>query len=238
VYIADNAGTSLPITGKYPVATVVDPYRFTVNASGTGNSTLAISSVTIFPLIAPTLDRTGTLDFYNSTWQLNRTDGESTTASLSQSPMESQTVFNFYDPDYAYPGSLALNGITTPEFQLTSDTNTMLLTNFLEQGILQSGLSDGRTSFRSGGGAIVMDMSSLMTAANTSNANLGPNIIDKLNKELMGGTMSQGMRDAINAYVANTANFPYTTPTNTQMRDRLRAIVHLIVTSTEFAIQR
>ena len=169
---------------------------------------------------------------------MNRTDADSTTASLSQSPMESATVFNFYDPDFAYPGSLALNGVSTPEFQLTSDTNTMLLTNFLEQGVLQSGLSDGRTSFRSGSGAIVLDMSSLMTATNTSNANLGANIIDKLNRELMGGTMSQAMRDAINAYVANTSNFAYTTPTSTQMRDRLRAIVHLIITSTEFAIQR
>ena len=50
-------------------------------------------------------------------------------------PMRSTTVFNFYYPDYAYPGDLALNGVTTPEFQLTSDTNIMLLTNFIEQGI-------------------------------------------------------------------------------------------------------
>lgn len=238
LFVADSSGTAVPITGRFTVATVVDAYHFTFNASVTGSSITSISGATIFPLIAPVLDRAGTLDFYNSSWQMNRTDADSTTASLSQSPMESATVFNFYDPDFAYPGSLALNGVSTPEFQLTSDTNTMLLTNFLEQGILQSGLSDGRTSFRSGGGAIVLDMSSLMTATNTSNANLGANIIDKLNRELMGGTMSQAMRDAINAYVANTSNFAYTTPTNTQMRDRLRAIVHLIITSTEFAIQR
>jgi hypothetical protein len=50
--------------------------------------------------------------------------------------------------------------------------------------------------------------------------------------------MSTAMRNQINAYVANTTNFPYTTPTATQMRDRLRAVVHLILTSTEFAIQR
>jgi uncharacterized protein (DUF1800 family) len=247
VYIVDNAGTALPITGRYDVKTIPlgtdglpDPYRFTVNASGTGSSTLAISNVTILPLIPPVLDRTGTLDFYNSTWLLNQTDSESTTASLSQTPMRSSTVFNFYSPDYAYPGNLALNGVTTPEFQLTSDTNTMLLTNFLEQGIQQSGFTDGRTSFRSGSGAIVLDMSALMTATDTSNANLGANIIDKLNRELMGGTMSTSMRNAIEAYVANNANFPYTTPTptTTQMRNRIRAIVHLIITSTEFAIQR
>ena len=35
-------------------------------------------------------------------------------------------------------------------------------------------------------------------------------------------------------------NFPYTTPTptNTQMRDRVRAIIHLIITSAEYAVQK
>lgn len=244
VYITDNSGTSLPITGKYSVTNVPngtdglpDPYRFQIAYNGTGNTSLAISNMWVFPLVAPNLDRTGTLDFYNSTWIMNQTDQDSTTASLGQTPMRSTTVFNFYYPDYAYPGDLALNGVTTPEFQLTSDTNIMLLTNFIEQGIQASGLSDGRTSFRSGGGAIVLDMSALCTTAYTSNANIGL-LVDKLNVELMGGTMSTAMRNAIVAYVGNTANFPYTTPTTTQMRDRVRAVVHLILTSTEFAIQR
>ena len=35
-------------------------------------------------------------------------------------------------------------------------------------------------------------------------------------------------------------NFPYTTPTptNLQMRDRVRAIIHLIITSAEYAVQK
>jgi len=31
---------------------------------------------------------------------------------------------------------------------------------------------------------------------------------------------------------------PYTTPTNQQMRDRVRAVIHLIVTSAEYATQK
>ncbi len=257
VYITDNPGTALPISGRRTVVTIPngpdgqpDPYRFTVNASGTGNSTLSIGGVTIFPLIAPALDRTGTVSFFNSTWFMNRTDADSTTASLSQTPMGAQTVFNFYFPDYAYPGDLALNGITTPEFQLTSDTSIMLLTNFLEQGIQQSGLNDGRTSFRSGNGAIVLDMYPYMSATYAANGAPGSNSgIDKfvklMNDQLMGGTMSTGMRDGIVNYVSSTANFPYTytsgTPNSThltQFRNRLRAVVQLVITSTEFAIQR
>jgi hypothetical protein len=40
--------------------------------------------------------------------------------------------------------------------------------------------------------------------------------------------------------VANSTNFPYTspTPTATEIRNRVRAIVHLIVTTSEYAIQK
>jgi hypothetical protein len=41
------------------------------------------------------------------------------------------------------------------------------------------------------------------------------------------------------SFVANITNFPYSaTPTTTQMRDRVRAVVHLILTSPEYAIQK
>ena len=122
VYISDNAGTALPVTGRYFVTTIPnganglpDPNRFTLNATGTGTSTLAISNATVFPLIAPPLDRSGSVDFFNSTWLMNVTDGESTTASLTQTPMHAQTVFNFYYPEFSFPGDLARDGVTTPE---------------------------------------------------------------------------------------------------------------------------
>jgi hypothetical protein len=40
-------------------------------------------------------------------------------------------------------------------------------------------------------------------------------------------------------YVATTNNCPYSgTPTQTQMRDRVRAVVHLITSSPDFIIQK
>ena len=63
----------------------------------------------------------------------------------------------------------------------------MLLTNFLEQGIQQSSLSDGRTSFRAGSGsAIVLDMSPYLNATTyTASALAGSNTgIDKFVKLL------------------------------------------------------
>lgn len=250
VYFTDNQGTGSNSGGPYTITSIPtladgspNPKQFvatiTLTPTDTShNHTTAISGIELFPQVPPVLDRTGNLTFYDSNWGMGQTDAESTTASLTQTPMRSQTVFNFFYPSFSYPGDLSLDGITTPEFQLTSDTNIILLSNFLEQGIQNSGLTDGRTSFRAANGSIVLDMSTLGTAANTSNSNLGAAIVDKLNTDLMGGTMSTSMRNSIVTYVTTQANLPYTTPTAQQVSDRIRAVVQLIISSTEFAIQR
>ena len=159
-------------------------------------------------------------------------------SSLNQAPLSSPTVFNFFFPDYKFPGPLASAGLTTPEFQLTSDTGTAQQMNFLEGGILNNGgNTNGLSSFIGGNGAIAVDVGPWMTPAYTSNAGI-PSLVDALNSLLCAGELSAGAKTAIVNYVANTSNFPYTTPTNTQTRDRVRAVVHLIVTSPDFTIQR
>ena len=127
--------------------------------------------------------------------------------------------------------------MTTPEFQLTNDSNTMVLTNAISSSILSASNPNGYTSFKSGGGALTMDLSPYMTALQTSNAGI-PALVDRLDTLLTGGNLSTGTRAAIITYVANDTNFPITTPPITQLRDRVRAVVHLILTSAEFAIQK
>jgi hypothetical protein len=70
-----------------------------------------------------------------------------------------------------------------------------------------------------------------------------PALVDQLNTLLMGGQMKAEMKTVIIDYikgpVSGTKYFPMSaTPTDTQKRDRIRAIVHLIVTSPDFTIQR
>jgi len=56
---------------------------------------------------------------------------------------------------------------------------------------------------------------------------------------LLAGQLSAAAKTNIINYVTNTVNFPYSTPpTQTQMRDRVRAVVHLITCSPDFTIQR
>ncbi len=192
------------------------------------------NNAVIFPLIPPPVPRSGTVVIGWNNWVLNATDTGST-YSLGQTPMNSPTVFNFFFPSYKFPGILATAGMTTPEFQLTSDTTAAWQMNFLEGGVLgNANNTNGISSFSNGGGAIAIDLGSWMTPANTSNAGI-PGMVDSLNSLLCGGQLSASAK----TYIVNYATtLPYTTPTYTEMRDRVRACVHLIISSPDFTIQK
>jgi hypothetical protein len=132
---------------------------------------------------------------------------------------------------------LSAAGLTTPEFQLTSDTTVALQMNFLQAAFLSTGNTNGLTSFRNNG-SIVMDLGPWLTTNYTANAGI-PSLVDGLNTLLLGGGLAAGAKTAIVNYVGNTTNFPYSTPpTYSQMRDRVRGAVHLVVTSPDFTVQK
>ena len=138
-----------------------------------------------------------------------------------------------------FPGALASAGLTTPEFQLTTDTGVAAQMNFIEGGILNNtGNTNGLSSFTGGNGSIVLNLGPWMTTNYTSNAGI-PTLVSNLNTLLAAGQLSAAAQTNIINYVANTTNFPYSTPpTQTQMRDRVRAVVHLIVSSPDYIIQK
>ena len=186
----------------------------------------------------PPLTRSGTVVIQESTWNMSYTD-TGTTSSLSQSPLRSPTVFNFFYPGYEFPGVLASAGLTTPEFQLTTDSGVAAQMNFIEGGILNNtGNTNGLSSFTGGNGSIVLDLGPWMTTNYTSNAGI-PTLVSNLNTLLAAGQLSAAAQSNIISYVANTNNFTYSTPpTQTQMRDRVRAVVHLIASSPDYIIQK
>ena len=231
VYINFTAASS-PADGQYQVLTVSDATHFSTVVPTASNATQ--NSATVFPLVAAPLLRSGNVLVRWGTWSLNATDTGSA-SSLAQTPLNSPTVFNFFFPNYKFPGPLTAAGLTTPEFQLTSDTTVAWQMNFLEGGLLNNGNNtNGISSFNSGGGAIAMDLGPWMTAGNTANAGL-PGLVDALNSLLCGGQLSASAKTQIVNYASTLA---YTTPTNTQMRDRVRAVVHLILTSPDYTVQK
>ena len=94
-------------------------------------------------------------------------------SSLSQSPLRSPTVFNFFYPGYEFPGALASAGLTTPEFQLTTDSGVAAQMNFIEGGMLNNtGNTNGLSSFTGGNGSIVLNLGPWMTTNYTANAGI------------------------------------------------------------------
>ncbi|MEK7949875.1 DUF1800 family protein [Luteolibacter soli] len=196
---------------------------------------------------APALDRTGSATSGYSDWNVANTD-----TALGQTPLNSPTVFNFFTPDYKFPGLLENNNLVTPEFQISSDTNVIRQANFLFAGIyhttgngLTSGYTNGFSAFVGGAHDIMMDFSPWMgprtatpTDYWTNTTNLRP-LIQELSKILMAGQMSTAMEDQIYNFVSNTTNIAYpASPADTDRRNRVRAIIYFIAVSPEHAIQR
>ncbi len=269
-----DTNTYAPVDGTFAV-TVLDKYRFTVTAdypvaapAGTGT----LSNQVIVSPESPVLNRGGHVAGYQILGGYGDFTVGGTDTDLGQTPMASPTVFNFYLPDYQYPGEISSAGLYTPEFQITSDTTTVAQSNFLYNGIFNPATyTTGFSSFKSGNADIPMDFSPWMeirpgfttpwtdnNPASTGNDNLR-NYIREMSKLLMAGQMSAAMENQIYDYVTFRAN-PVTAPntyTNSaytngatttlatanatqlgQRRDRVRAVVHLIVTSPEFTIQK
>ncbi len=230
-----NSGTPA-VDGIYTVASIVDADHFTVTTTPKISDGSQGSAVNVYPLVNPPLSRNGTLTVGLGTWGVG---SSSATDDLSQSPLNAPSVFNFFYPDYQFPGTIAAAGLTTPEFQLSNDTGTMGLTNTVSRSILSSGNPNGYTSFRAASGAVVMDLSQYMTAPQVNSTAAITTLVDTMNNLLTGGNMQASTKTAIVNYVASTTNFPLSaTPTNAEMSNRVRAVVHMILVSPEYAIQK
>jgi hypothetical protein len=231
VYITFAPGTAP--SGQYVVVSVPDAQHFTILVPGFQSPPFNNGQMVCL-LAPPRMVRSGTVGL-QSTWQFGLTDGW-----LDQTPLESPTVFNFFYPDFKCPGTLAAAGLTTPEFQLTSDTTVVGQMNFLWGGIMWNWENvNGVSSFMFGGGSIMLDVGPWMTTNYTATASGVSSLVDALNTLLLAGQLSGGAKTAIVNYVSSTANFPYDTPpSSTQMRDRVQAVVHLLATSPDFTIQK
>ncbi|BCU76833.1 DUF1800 family protein [Luteolibacter sp. LG18] len=62
----------------------------------------------------------------------------STTGALLQNPMSAPTVFNFFLPDYTPAGTLAANGLVSPEMQIANENTVIQAHNYLYSPIYGS----------------------------------------------------------------------------------------------------
>lgn len=137
--------------------------------------------------------------------------------SLGQVPLHSPTVFNFFSPDFEAPGAIALAGLTSPEFEITTGTTVIAQANLLRSAINSgNGPSDDR---------ITLNLSAEQTLASDPTQ-----LVDHLNTLLMAGGMSSAMRTTmINAITQISASNP---------TERVRTAIYLVINSPEFVVQK
>lgn len=168
-------GNPTPNDAVVTVHSIVDDNTWTFlannTAMGLGNNSQGFNSVYQFPLKSLPLTRSGNVGTRPSTFAMNNT-----TLDLDQAPINSPTVFNFFLPDFKFPGALASQGITTPEFQETAETSVIRQANYIYNGLLGTSAGNGldsMSSFNNGSNALLLSYSDWMTG-NAADIGLGP----------------------------------------------------------------
>jgi hypothetical protein len=151
-------------------------------------------------------------------WTLQQMDTD-----MGQTVYRSPTVFNFFEPDYVYPGAIAQAGLFSPEFQISTENTNVLTINAIKRGIVDV---PGNPFGPSGAVSDVrIDLATEQAMASNPDA-----LLDHLNKVLMAGQMPQNMRDRIKTYLntISAADLP----------KRARGAVYLVAASPQFATQK
>jgi hypothetical protein len=141
------------------------------------------------------------------------------TSPMEQDVFRPPSVFSYYPPDYLAPGTTDVLG---PEFGIYSATTALRRANFVNTIVYSTIPVDANAPFGTS-----IDIAGLQALAPDPIALLG-----ELNRVLLHGTMSTAMRDSIVAAVN-------VVPAGTnQMRDRARAALYLVATSSQYQVQR
>jgi uncharacterized protein (DUF1800 family) len=139
-------------------------------------------------------------------------------AALNQGPLESPTVFNFFEPGYVYPGPLAAAGLVAPEFQITNDTTAITVPNYLRDTVFRANNLLGTN--------LVLNL-----AAEQALVGNVPALLDRLGLILAQGQLSAATRARVTAALAAL-------PAAASTLERAQTAVLLVATSLDGSTQK
>ena len=143
---------------------------------------------------------------------------------MGQEVFRPNTVFSYFPQDYYAPPASA--GLLGPEFGIMDATTALKRANFVNQMTFNNGIavSCGASSCNAPNGTSINLSELQLLSANPTN------LVDRLNRLMMHGTMSGEMKSsivtAVNAVSAN----------NTLLR--ARQALYLVATSSQYQVQR
>jgi uncharacterized protein (DUF1800 family) len=154
---------------------------------------------------------------------------------LSQASLRAPTVFNFFEPDFVQPGTLAAAGLVAPEYQIVTDTTAISvpnqLWNFIYAG--RTGIPGTTTTLNPAEGTLGVKLDNpLLALARNPRA-----LVDRMNLILAAGALPRAVTDrfvtAITAMPTSTAG----TYGSTDL-ERIRSAIYLTVTVPQGAVQK
>jgi hypothetical protein len=141
------------------------------------------------------------------------------TGALGQPLFYAPTVFNYYPPDYVLPGT----PLVGPEFALQTATTAINRANVANALLFSSAIAPDSSVYGATG-------TTLNLTALTPYAGNGIDLVDRMDRLLVAGSLSSEARSAIvtavNAVPATDA------------LGRVRAAAYLIVTSSQYQVER
>jgi len=149
------------------------------------------------------------------------TANNSLTSSFGQGPLESPTVFNFYEPDYQQPGPFADHNEYSPELQILSEASVYSTANYYYNFSAKAyqGMTNPPT-----------DRPLIDLAALTANATNPAAMVATVDRSLLYGTMSQTMRSTLTGMLANL--------NGASAAEKAWSVIYVTMLSPEFATQR
>lgn len=215
-------------------AILTDPEAVTAPASGASN--YASYGRLREPLIRLT-NLWRAFDAYNGSNNLNDGNGNGNVmiygpTDFDEFPLNSPTVFNFFQPSYSPPGALLNAGLVAPEFEITNESTEVNTNNLLQW--------EAYIYYDSTGTEYAGPDYNALGIINSSNVALHPqewesiaaspaNLITSLDNVLMGGeTLSATVQQALTNYATQVTN----------VDSRIIETADLVIESPQYAVQR
>jgi uncharacterized protein (DUF1800 family) len=137
---------------------------------------------------------------------------------LRQHPQSSPSVFNFFSPDHAPAGAIADANLNAPEFQITTATTIVNMSNVVDFAINGDFVTDAGDAFET----VTLDFTPYAALASDMDA-----LLDRIDLVFTYGQLSAQTRTAI---IDATREIP-------DPNQRARAAIYLLLISPDYAVR-